>query len=111
MKVYLRSPIEQKELDKFLEENLASGHIHLLKSLMASPVFFVNKKDSKLRFMQDYRKLNAMTVKNTYPLPLILDIINKISEAKAKYFTKLDVRWGYNNVHIKEDDEWKATFH
>jgi len=78
---------------------------------MASPVFFINKKDSKLRFVQDYCKLNAMTVKNTYPLPLILDIINKISEAKAKYFTKLDVHWGYNNVHIKEGDEWKATFH
>src|SRR5882724_11589055 len=54
-----------------------------------------------------------MTMKNTYPpytLPLIPDIPNKVSEAKAKYFTKLDVHWGYNNVHIKEGDKWKATF-
>ena len=51
-----------------------------------------------------------MTVKNTYPLPLIPDILNKVSEAKAKYFMKLDVHWGYNNVHIKEGDEWKAAF-
>ena len=58
---------------------------------MASPVFFVKKKDGKLQFVQDYRKLNAMTVKNTYPLPLILDIIKRISDSKAKYFTKLDV--------------------
>ena len=104
------SPVERKELDKFLEENLASGRIHPSKSLMASPVFFVDKKDSKLRFVQDYRKLNAMMVKNTYLLPLVPDIINKISEAKAKYFTKLDVHWGYNNVCIKEGDKWKAAF-
>ena len=58
---------------------------------MASPVFFVKKKDGKLRFVQDYRKLNVITVKNTYPLPLVPDIINKISDAKAKYFTKLDI--------------------
>ena len=51
-----------------------------------------------------------MTVKNTYPLPLVPDIINRISDSKARYFTKLDVRWGYNNVRIKEGDEWKATF-
>ena len=51
-----------------------------------------------------------MTVRNTYPLPLVPDIINRISDSKARYFTKLDVRWGYNNVQIKEGDEWKAAF-
>src|SRR3984885_3540637 len=49
-----------------------------------------------------------MTIKSTYPLPLIPDFMSKVSE--AKYFTKLDVRWGYNNVRIKEGDEWKAAF-
>ena len=51
-----------------------------------------------------------MTVKNTYLLPLIPDIINQILDSKARYFMKLDVRWGYNNVRIKEGDKWKATF-
>ena len=51
-----------------------------------------------------------MTVKNTYPLPLILDIINQILDSKARYFTKLDVHWGYNNMQIKEGDKWKAAF-
>ena len=51
-----------------------------------------------------------MMVKNTYPLPLVLDIINQISDSKARYFMKLDVCWGYNNVRIKEGDEWKAAF-
>src|SRR5882724_1566036 len=109
-KVYPLAPVKQKQLDKFLDENLKSQHICLSKSPMASPVFFIKKKDGSLRLVQDYRKLNAVTVKNAYPLPLIPDILNKVSEAKAKYFTKLDVRWGYNNIRIKEGDGWKATF-
>ena len=60
--------------------------------------------------VQDYRKLNAVTVKNAYPLPLIPDIFNKVSEAKAKYFTKLDVCWGYNNIQIKEGNSGRPPF-
>jgi hypothetical protein len=52
--------------------------------------------------------LNAITVKDKYPLPLISELINKLQG--AKYFTKLDVHWGFNNVHMKEGDEWKAAF-
>lgn len=107
-KIYPLSPNEQKQLDEFLDENLKSGRIQPSKSPMASPVFFIKKKDGSLRLVQDYRKLNDMTVKNSYPLPLISDIVNKLK--KAKYITKLDVRWGYNNVRIKEGDEWKAAF-
>src|SRR5882724_5652563 len=77
---------------------------------MASPVFFIKKKDRSLHLFQDYQKLNTMTMKNTYPLPLIPDILNKVSKAKARYFTKLDVCWGYNNIQIKEGHEWKAAF-
>ena len=58
---------------------------------MASLVFFVKKKDGSLRFVQDDYKLNDITIKNTYPLPLIPDIMNRIATAKAKYFTKLDI--------------------
>ncbi|SJL06708.1 uncharacterized protein ARMOST_10050 [Armillaria ostoyae] len=107
-KVYPLNPVEQKELDKFLDENLASGHIKPSKSPMASPFFFVKKKDGTLHPVQDYRKLNEMTIKNRYPLPLISELMDKLGS--AKYFTKLDVRWGYNNVCIKKDDEWKAAF-
>ena len=49
-----------------------------------------------------------MTMKNKYPLPLISELINKLQG--AKYFTKLDVRWGFNNVRMKDRDEWKAAF-
>src|SRR5467141_4651892 len=77
---------------------------------MASPVFFIKKKDGSLCLIQDYCKLNALTINNAYPLPLIPDILNTMSRAKAKYFTKLDVQWGYNNVRIKDGDEWKVAF-
>ncbi len=60
------SPAEQKELDNFLWENLANGHIHPSKSPMGAPVFFIKKKDGSLCLMQDYRKLNEITVKNSY---------------------------------------------
>ena len=55
-----------------------------------------------------YRYLNEWTVKNNYPLPLILDILENIG--MKKLFTKMNLRWGYNNVRIKEGDEWKAAF-
>jgi len=75
---------------------------------MASPVFFIKKKDGFLRLVQDYRALNNITIKNQYPIPLISELVNQLRG--EKYFTKLDVQWGYNNVHIKEGDEWKAAF-
>src|SRR5467141_238546 len=77
---------------------------------MASPIFFIKKKDRSLCLIQDYCKLNALTIKNTYPLPLIPDILNMVSGAKVKYFTRLDIQWGYNNVRIKDGDKWKVAF-
>ena len=75
---------------------------------MVSPFFFIKKKDGTLRPVQDYRKLDEMTVKNRYPLPLIQELIDKLKQ--SRYFTKMDVRWGYNNIQIAEGDEWKAAF-
>src|SRR3979490_710456 len=102
------SPEEQRELDAFLEEALATGCIRHSKSPIGAPFFFIKKKDGTLCFVQDYRALNLITWKNRYPLPLIDDLIHRLKG--AKYFTKHDVRWGYNNVWIKEGDEWKAVF-
>ncbi len=107
-KVYPLNRAEQEELDKFLDENLSSGRIHPSKSPMASPFFFAKKKDGKLRPVQDYRKLNEMTIKNCYPLPLISELMDKL--CSARYISRLNVCWGYNNIHIKMGDEWKAAF-
>ncbi|KAF8625534.1 hypothetical protein AX17_006819 [Amanita inopinata Kibby_2008] len=107
-KIYPISLTEQEQLDVFLKENLESGRIHPSKSPMASPFFFIKKKDGSLRPVQDYQALNAMTVKNRYPIPLVSDLVNQLHG--ARYFTKLDVCWGYNNVRIREGDEWKVAF-
>ena len=81
-KVYPIAPNEQAELDEFLCKNLASGRIRPSKSPMASPVFFIKKKDGTLCLVQDYRALNAITVENCYPLPLISNLINQLRGAK-----------------------------
>jgi hypothetical protein len=107
-KIYLMPINEQEELDRFLEEHLRKGYIVPSKSPIASLVFFIKKKDGRLRLVQDYRKLNDFTIKNWYPLPLASDIINRLRHARI--FTKFDVRWGYNNIRIKSGDEWKAAF-
>ena len=106
--LYGLSHEEHAQLDTFLEENLHTGWIRVSSSPMASLFFFVKKKDGRLRPVQDYRQLNDITKKNRYPPPLISDLINTLQD--AKYFMKLDVQWGYNNMHIKEGDEWKAAF-
>lgn len=75
---------------------------------MASPFFFVGKKDGSLRPRQDYRYLNEGTIKNAYPLPLIAELVDQLQGSQI--FTKLDLRSGYNNVRIKDGDQWKAAF-
>ena len=102
------TPAEDKALEEFIWEQYEKGYIKPSKSPYASPFFFIKKRDGKLRPVQDYRRLNSYTIKNQYPLPLITDLTN--SFAGAHIFTKLDIRWGYNNVQIKEGDEWKAAF-
>ncbi|KAG8703852.1 hypothetical protein FRC09_003909 [Ceratobasidium sp. 395] len=99
---------EDKEMRETIERQLAHGLIRPSKSPMASPVIFVKKKNGKLRMCIDYRRLNDMTVKNVYPLPRTNDLIEKLRGAAI--FTKLDLKWGYNLVRIKEGDEWKTAF-
>jgi len=108
-KIYPMLPGEQEKLDEFINENLHKGYIRPFKSLQASSFFFVFKKDSgKLRPCQDYQRLNNWTIKNAYPLPRVSDLLDKLKD--AKYYTKFDLRWRYNNIRIKEEDEWKAAF-
>ena len=92
--IYRLTPSESAALKEYIMEHLWKGFIRPSSSSMASPFFFVDKKDGKLRPVQDYRKLNEITVKNAAPLLLIPDLVDKLQG--AQYFTKLDVRWGYN---------------
>ena len=107
-KIYPLTIQEKEALRKWLDEELKKGYITKSKSPYASPFFFIKKKDGKLRPVQDYRKLNEHTICDTYPLPLIPELIQQIGDAWV--FTKFDVRWGYNNIRIKDGDQWKAAF-
>jgi hypothetical protein len=107
-KLYPLAPGEQHALDDFIKEHLKKGYIRPSNSPYASPFFLMKKKDGKLRPVQDYRRLNAWTICNKYPLPLIKELIARLKD--KIWFTKFDIRWGYNNICIKEGDQWKAAF-
>ena len=107
-KVYSLSPKETELMNEFIDENLCKGYIRPSQSPMASPFFFTGKKDGSLRPCQDYRYLNEGTIKNSYPIPLVQNLMNKLKGATV--FSKLDLRSGYNNVRMKDGDQWKAAF-
>ena len=106
--IYSLSELELRSLREYLDENLSSGFIRPSSSPAGAPILFVKKKDGSLRLCVDYRGLNAVTVKNRYALPLIPELIDRLSSAKI--FTKLDLRGAYNLIRIKEGDEWKTAF-
>ena len=99
---------KEEALNQQLNEQLKAGLIVESKSRYAALCFYIPKKNGLLWLVQDYRKLNQVTIKDKMLLPLIGKVINKLK--KAKYFNKLDLIWEYNNVWIKEDDEWKVAF-
>ena len=107
-RIYPLSKNEREEVQNFVEDQLRKGYIRPSKSPQTSPVFFVGKKDRSKQMVMDYCNLNNQTVKNNYPLPLITELINNMGSKKV--FTKMDLRWGFNNVRIKEGDEWKGVF-
>jgi RNase H-like domain found in reverse transcriptase/Reverse transcriptase (RNA-dependent DNA polymerase)/Integrase zinc binding domain/Chromo (CHRromatin Organisation MOdifier) domain/Aspartyl protease len=107
-RVYPLSPKEKEEQKEFLATNRRLQHIRRSDSPYASRFFLIRKKDGKFRPVQDYRNLNKYTIPNKYPLPLISELIHDL--AGKKLFSKFDIRWGYNNICIKEGDEWKAAF-
>src|SRR6267142_565431 len=100
--------IEKEEAHKLVAEHLGRGTIRPSWGPYAANLFFVKKKDGKLRPVQDYRPLNKWTKKNRNVSPLIPEVIDRLSGCTL--FTKFDIRWGYNNIRIKEGDEWKAAF-
>src|SRR5260221_5281234 len=102
------SPPQNRRSLTHSSENLANRQIHLSKSLIGAPVFFIKKKEGSLHLVQDYWKLNEIMVKNSYPLPLVSDMLTRLHD--VEWFTTLDLRWGFNNVRLKEGDEWGVAF-
>ena len=105
---YRMAPLELRELRKQLDELRELGFIRPSSSPWGAPVLFVKKKDGSLRLCVDYRELNKVTIKNRYPLPRIDDLFDQLRE--AQFFSKIDLRSGYHQVRVREEDIPKTAF-
>jgi hypothetical protein len=105
---YHMSPNELAELKLQLQELLDKGYIHPSASPWGCPALFVKKKDHSLRLCVDYFPLNAVTIKNKYPLPRIDILFDQL--AGAKVFSKIDLRSGYHQIKIRPSDIPKTAF-
>ena len=102
-KAYMMTLKEEEALNQWLDKQLKVKLIVESKSRYVVLCFYIPKKDGSLWLVQDYRKLNQVTIKDKMPLPLIGEVIDKLKE--VKYFNKLDLIWGYNNIRIKEGNK------
>ncbi|GJU04073.1 putative reverse transcriptase domain-containing protein [Tanacetum coccineum] len=105
---YRLAPSEMQELSRQLQELQDKGYIRLSHSPWGAPVLFVKKKDGSFRMCIDYRELNKLTIKNRYPLPRIDDLFDQLQG--ACYFSKIDLRSGYHQLRVHEDDIPKTAF-
>ncbi|KAK1424203.1 hypothetical protein QVD17_19524 [Tagetes erecta] len=105
---YRLAPSEMQELSNQLQELLEKGFIRPSSSPWGAPVLFVKKKDGSFRMCIDYRELNKLTVKNRYPLPRIDDLFDQLQG--STYFSKIDLRSGYHQLRVHEEDIPKTAF-
>ena len=105
---YRMAPAELKKLKEQLQELLDKGFIRPSVSPWGAPVLFVRKKDGSLRLCIDYRELNKLTIRNKYPLPRIDDLFDQLQGAQV--FSKIDLRSGYYQLKIKNEDISKIAF-
>jgi hypothetical protein len=94
---------ELKALKEYIAENMTKRFIQASSSPAGAPVLFVKKANGSLRLCIDYRGLNEVTIKNRYPLALIRETLDCL--VKAKWYSKLDLRWGYNQIRIAEEEK------
>lgn len=106
--IYPLSPAELRKLREYIDNNLKKGRIRPSKSPAGSPILFVPKKDRRLRLCVDYRGLNKVTEKNRYALPLVTEIMDRVTG--SVYFSKINIKDAYYRIRIKEGDEWKTAF-
>jgi hypothetical protein len=93
---------------EFINDHLATRTIHPSQSPIGAPVLFTKRKDGALCMVMDYRRLNAITQKDRYPIPRIINLLEHLG--KASIFMKIDLRNAYHLLRIKEGDEWKTAF-
>jgi hypothetical protein len=108
LRPYCFNPAQNDEIEQQIAEMLKQRVIVPSHSPFSSPVLLVSKKDGTWRFCMDYRHLNAITVKNRFPLPIIDDLLDEL--AGAVWFTCLDMRAGYHQIRMRSGEEHKTAF-
>lgn len=106
--IYRLSPPMLDELRTQINALLEAGLIRPSMSPYGAPVLFARKKDGTWRLCIDYRALNKITIKDKFPLPRAEDLFDEVQG--AKYFTKIDLRWGYHQIKIRPSDVHKTAF-
>jgi hypothetical protein len=106
-KPYRYSPLQKDEIERQVHDMLRSGVITHSMSPYAAPVLLVKKKDGSWRFCIDFRRLNLVTIKNKFPLPIVDELLDEL--AGAQLFSKLDLRAGYHHIRMRAKDEEKTA--
>ena len=104
----MSNPQETKEIQRQVDELLEKGWVRDSMSPCVVPVILVPKKDGSWRMCSDCRALNNITIKYRHPIPRLNDLLDELHG--TSYFSKIDLKSGYNQIRIKEGDEWKIAF-